>query len=158
MDWGFQVSEETIYLNPSNFGEVTTLTGGVAEGGFFYTIWMEERHVYKIVFKKLVDSERYNALKQGKNFDTKTQKYSHIREIQLYNYIKQFYRMFQTEHTEDRLDKLEQIAHQIEERIHDNIAMDVMGSTNMGLCEEGSDIDFVVYVHCDVDYDGDINT
>jgi Icc-related predicted phosphoesterase len=181
MDWGFQVSEETIYLNPSNFGEVTTLTGGVAEGGFFYAIEMEERRVDKIVFKKLVedrihdiadyvcrtdgrweekivDAERYNALKQGKNFDAKTQKYSHIPEIQLYNEIKQFYRMFQTEHTEDRLDKLEQIAHQIEERIHDNIAMDVMGSTNMGLCEEGSDIDFVVYVRCDTDYDGDINT
>jgi len=34
MDWGFYLSENTIYLNPSNFGEVTTLTGGVAEGGF----------------------------------------------------------------------------------------------------------------------------
>jgi len=29
MDWGFQVSEGTVYLNPSNFGEVTQLTGGV---------------------------------------------------------------------------------------------------------------------------------
>jgi hypothetical protein len=32
-----------------------------------------------------------------------------------------------------------------------------MGSTNMGLCENTSDIDFVVYVRCDPDYEGDIN-
>jgi hypothetical protein len=181
MDWGFQISEETIYLNPSNFGEVTTLTGGVAEGGFFYTIEMEGRHVSKIIFKKLVedrihdiadynpqksghwqetivDNERYKALQQGENFDSKTEKYSHIPEVQLYNEIKQFYRMFQTEETEERLSKLEQIAHLIEEGIHDDIAMDVMGSTNMGLCENTSDIDFVVYVRCDPDFEGGINS
>ena len=181
MDWGFQISEGTIYLNPSNFGEVTTLTGGVAEGGFFYTIEMEGKHVSKIIFKKIVedrihdiadyypqndghwqetivDAERYKALKQGENFDSKTEKYSHIPEVQLYNDIKQFYRMFQTEETEERLNKLEQITNLIEEGIHDDIAMDVMGSTNMGLCENTSDIDFVVYVRCDPDFEGDINS
>jgi Icc-related predicted phosphoesterase len=181
MDWGFQISEGTIYLNPSNFGEVTTLTGGVAEGGFFYTIELEGKHVSKIIFKKLVedrihdiadyysqndghwhetivDAERYKALKQGENFDSKTEKYSHIPEVQLYNDIKQFYRMFQTEETEERLNKLEQIANLIEEGIHDDIAMDVMGSTNMGLCENTSDIDFVVYIRCDPDFEGDINS
>ena len=181
MDWGFQISEGTIYLNPSNFGEVTTLTGGVAEGGFFYTIELEGKHVSKIIFKKLVedrihdiadyypqndgnwqetivDAGRYKALKQGENFDSKTEKYSHIPEVQLYNDIKQFYRMFQTEETEERLNKLEQIANLIEEGIHDDIAMDVMGSTNMGLCENTSDIDFVVYIRCDPDFEGDINS
>jgi Icc-related predicted phosphoesterase len=181
MDWGFQVSEGTIYLNPSNFGEVTTLTGGVAEGGFFYTIEVESRHVSKIIFKKLVedrihdiadyypqndghwhetivDAGRYQALKQGENFDSKTEKYSHIPEVRLYNDIKQFYRMFQTEETEERLNKLEQITNLIEEGIHDDIAMDVMGSTNMGLCENTSDIDFVVYIRCDPDFEGDINS
>jgi Icc-related predicted phosphoesterase len=180
MDWGFQVTEQTIYLNPSNFGEVTTLTGGVAEGGFFYVIEIGDRRVGKIIFKKLVenrvydiadyqlqgghwqetivDAERYKALQQGENFDAKTMKYSHIPEVQLYNEIKQFYRMFQTEETEERLNKLEQIARLIEEGIHDDIAMDVMGSTNMGLCENTSDIDFVVYVRCDPGFVGDINT
>ena len=181
MDWGFQISEETIYLNPSNFGEVTTLTGGVAEGGFFYTIEMEGRNISKIIFKKLVedrihdiadyylqnnghwqetivDTERYKALKQGENFDSKTEKYSHIPEIRLYNDIKQFYRMFQTEETEERLHKLEEVVHLIEEGIHDDIAMDIMGSTNMGLCENTSDIDFVIYVRCEPDFKGDINS
>src|SRR5450759_3141168 len=180
MDWGFQISENTIYLNPSNFGEVTTLTGGVAEGGFFYTIEIDNKQVKKIIFKKLVedriydiadyyphkehwqesvvDAERYAALKQGRNFDTKETKHSHIPEVQLYNEIKQFYRMFQTEETEERLEKLQQIATLIEENVHGDIAMDVMGSTNMGLCEITSDIDFVVYVRCDPGFAGDINT
>ena len=180
MDWGFQMTENTIYLNPSNFGEVTTLTGGVAEGGFFYTIEMDGRQVGKIIFRKLVgdrihdiadyyphngqwretlvDSERFTALKEGRNFDMQETKYSHIPEVQLYNEIKQFYRTFQTEETEERLEKLEQIARLIEENVHGDIAMDVMGSTNMGLCENTSDIDFVVYVRCDRDFTGEINS
>lgn len=171
MDWGFQVGEETVYLNPSNFGEVTTLTGGVSEGGFFYSIEITDGAVDKVIFKKLVedrvydiadhfrngrggwetrvvDEERYNALKQGINYDSKMQKHTHIPEIELYNEIKRFYRMFQTEEAEIRLEKLEQIAHLIEDQIHGDIGMDVMGSTNMGLCEGSSDIDFVLYVRC----------
>ena len=180
MDWGFQVSEKTVYLNPSNFGEVTTLTGGVAEGGFFFAIDVDKTGVDKIIFKKFVDDrvydiadyyiqdghwqesiidvERYDALKKGENFDMKIAKLSHIPEVQLYNEIKQFYRMFQTEETEERLETLEQITRRIEEGIHEDIAMDVMGSTNMGICENTSDIDFVVYVRCDPGFTGEINT
>jgi Icc-related predicted phosphoesterase len=179
LDWGFQASEGTVYLNPSNFGEVTTLTGGVSEGGFFYAIEVEGRRVEKIVFKKIVedrvydivdyfhrengsweerivDGERLGALQRGENYDERIQKHSHVPEIQLYNEIKQFYRMFQTEETEDRLEKLEQITRHIEDRIQGDIAMDVMGSANMGLCDPNSDIDFVVYVRCDTDHGGNI--
>jgi uncharacterized protein len=180
MDWGFQAAEDTVYLNPSNFGEVTTLTGNVSEGGFFYSIDIEEKNIERIVFKKMVsdrvydiadyfrdgrkwvekivDHARFDALKGGTNYDTKIQKYSHIPEIEMYNEIKRFFRMFQTEETEERLDKLEQITRLIEGGIQDNIAMDVVGSTNMGLCQEGSDIDFVLYVRCDHEGYSDIAT
>ncbi len=169
-DWGFQISEKTIYLNPSNFGEVTLLTGGVSEGGFFYVLEFDSHTVQKIIFKKLVDNriydiidyirekgqwvekiidqERYNALKAGDNFDMKIKKCSHIPEIELYNEIKEFYRMSQTDETEERLDKLEEVAQRIEEKIQDDIGMDVLGSTNMGVCQAGSDIDFVLYIRC----------
>ncbi|MBW2648627.1 MAG: metallophosphoesterase, partial [Deltaproteobacteria bacterium] len=172
-DWGFQISEKTVYLNPSNFGEVTLLTGGVSEGGFFYSLEFDNHAIQKIIFKKLVDDriydvidyfqekgrwiekiidqERYNALKAGENYDMKTKKYSHISEIQLYNEIKQFYRMFQTDETEERLDKLEEVAKLIEEKIQGDIGMDVLGSTNMGVCQADSDIDFVLYIRCPED-------
>ena len=94
----------------------------------------------------------------GRELGFKNLEDSHIPEVQLYNEIKQFYRTFQTEATEERLNKLEQIANLIEEGIHDDITMDVMGSTNMGLCENTSDIDFVVYLRCDPDFEGDINS
>lgn len=180
-DWGLQMSENTIYLNPSNFGEVTNLTGGVAEGGFFYSIEIKGKTVSKIIFKKLVedrihdiadyhplenghwrktivDAERYNALYHNVNFDDKTEKQSHIPEVQLYNDIKKFYRMFQTNETDERLKTLEEIVHLIEEGIHDDVAMDLMGSTNMGLCEDSSDIDFVVYVRCETNFEGEMST
>jgi len=170
-DWGFQYTEGTVYLNPSNFGEVTLLTGKVLEGGFFFSLEIDNRQIQKVIFKKLVDDRvydvadylfkngrweekvidrnRYDHLKAGANYDMKNQKYSHIPEIQLYNEIKQFYRLFQTEETEERLDKLEEVANLVDERIREDIGMDVLGSTNMGLCQTGSDIDFVLYIRCD---------
>ena len=169
--WGFQSVENAIFLNPSNFGEITDITAEVFEGGFFYAIEIEGRQVVKVIFKKLVehriydiadyfvrdgrwveqiiDHERYQALRRRENYDTKTLKYSHIPEIQLYNEIKEFYRMFQTQETEERLDRLEQAALLMEDKILDDIAMDVVGSVNVGMSEESSDIDMILYLRCD---------
>ena len=168
---GFQVVENTIFLNPSNFGEVTDITAEVFEGGFFYAIEIRENRVVKVILKKIVaeriydvadhvvrdgrwieriiDRERYSAFQRRENYDTKVPKVSHIPEIKLYNEIKQFYRMFQTQETDERLDMLEQVALLIEDKIRDDIAMDVVGSVNIGLSEESSDIDFVLYLRCD---------
>ncbi len=168
---GFQVEENTVFLNPSNFGEVTDITGEVYEGGFFYAIEIETNQIVKVSLKKIVaeriygiadhflkggkwvekinDPERYGAFLQRKNYDAKIVKYSHIPEIQLYNELKQFYQMFQTQETDERLDMLEHVAILMEDKIGDDIAMDVVGSVNVGLSEESSDIDFVLYLRCD---------
>ncbi len=170
-DWGFEVVQDTIYLNPSPFGEVTDITGEVSEGGFFYLIEMEGKRVEKIIMKKLVESriydiadyflkdgkwieeiideERFAARRRRENFDSKDHKYSHIPEIQLFKEIRDFFRMFQTQETEERLDRLEQVARLIEDRIKGDIAMDVVGSVNVGLSQPSSDIDFVLYLRCD---------
>lgn len=168
---GFQVEENTVFLNPSNFGEVTEITAEVYEGGFFYAIEIEGIRLVKVILKKLVDQriydiadyflrdgrwieqvidpERFDAFQRRQNADTKVAKYSHIPEIQLYNEIKQFYRMFQTHETEERLGMLEQVVLLIEDKLRDDIAMDVVGSVNVGLSEESSDIDFILYLRCD---------
>lgn len=168
---GFQVVENTVFLNPSNFGEVTDITAEVYEGGFFYAIEIEENRVVKVALRKVVaeriydvadhvlrdglwietiiDRRRYSGFERRENYDTKVPKVTHIPEVKLYNEIKQFYRMFQTHETDERLDMLEQVAHLIEEKIRDDIAMDVVGSVNIGLSEESSDIDFVLYLRCD---------
>lgn len=170
---GFKALGNTVFLNPSNFGEVTDINAEVFEGGFFYKIRIEDRKIVKIILRKLVeqrvhdiadydirdgrwvekiiDQDRYRAFRRRENFDTKIPKYSHIPEIQLYNEIKEFYRMFQTQETEERLDKLEQAALLMEDKIRDDIAMDVVGSVNIGMSEEESDIDMILYLRCDSD-------
>lgn len=168
--WGLNQVEGTLYLNPSNFGEVTTPTGDVSEGGFFYQIEIDQDKVTAVTFRKIsserifdiadyypmawgwvediIDSERYHALQRAENYDTRTVKYSHIPEIQLYKEIRQFFRTFQTPETEERLDKLEEVVRSLEDRIQEDIALDIMGSVNMGLSQSGSDIDFVIYLRC----------
>ncbi len=168
-DWGFRYNEGTIYLNPSNFGEVTAVSGDVVEGGSFFTIEIDDSAVASVHFQKytdkkiheiaeyrpdkgkweetIIDGRRHEALKKNTNYDTTTQKYSHVPEINLYNDIKEFFRTFQTRETEERIEKLEKIAKIIESKIK-GIAMDVAGSVNMGLSEKSSDIDIVLYLQC----------
>ncbi|MGI6387570.1 MAG: metallophosphoesterase [Desulfomonilia bacterium] len=168
--WGVQFTGSTLYLNPSNFGEVTRVNGEVSEGGFFHQIEIEDRAVCKVIFRKIssgkiydvadyypkkgvwteevIDQERLVALINQRNYDTAVEKYSHIPEIELFNEIKKFFRAFQTPETEDRIDTLEEVARLLEEKIKGHIAMDVMGSVNMGVSQQGSDIDFVVYLRC----------
>lgn len=89
--WGFEEIDGTIYLNPSNFGEVTQPGGQVAEGGFFYSIDTRNRQIVGISLGKLVrdrvhdvvayslrkkrwdkhvlDPERFGALLRGKSHD-----------------------------------------------------------------------------------------
>ena len=86
--------------------------------------------------EQIIDRERYGAFQRRQNFDTKITKYSHIPEIQLYNELKEFYSMFQTQESDERLDMLEQVAILLEDKIGDDIAMDVLGSVNVGLSAE----------------------
>jgi hypothetical protein len=101
--------------------------------------------------EKIVDNERYQTHKNRENYDLKIEKYSHIPEIQLFNEIKKFYRMFQTPETEERMGKLEEVAHILEDQLKGDIAMDVVGSVNIGLSQPGSDIDFILYLRCDAE-------
>jgi Icc-related predicted phosphoesterase len=171
-EWGFLFSDNTVFLNPSNFGEVTMTTGEVAEGGFFYQIEMKNSNVEKVVFKKLVenrvydlidyfpvknkwqeniiDNERVEALRKTENYDMKMKKYSHIPEIQLYNDIRSFFRSFQTQETDIRIEVLEKVAEMLEGHF-DSVAFDVVGSVNFGLSQPMSDLDFVLYMRCDKD-------
>jgi hypothetical protein len=149
-------------------------SGNVAEGGFYYSIKVEHERVTGIVFRKfgngriydvadyyieggklrevIIDQERYDALKLGKNYDEKEIKDSHIPEITLYNEIKKFYRKFQTQEAEERIDVLEEVTSLIEDKLHANIAVDVLGSVNFGISRSDSDLDIVLYLRCEGDY------
>ncbi len=171
--WGVKLHEGTLYLNPSNFGQVTGPTGEVTEGGFFYQIEIDHLNLKSVTFRKfhdgrvfdvadyypkggkwveeIIDRERHDALKDRRNYDMKDVKYSHIPEIQLFKEIRQFFRMYQTPETEERVDKLEEVVDLLEDKLQGEIAMDVMGSVNMGISHAGSDIDLVLYLRCGTD-------
>lgn len=166
-DWGLSHSENTVYCNPSNFGEVTTATGDVAEGGFFNEIIMERGVIRKVQLNKfvnpniyavaeyisagdsfeeeIIDSDRYSALVHHRNHDTAAAKYSHIPEIELFKEIRSFFRQYQTAESENRMLELEEILEKISEEAGE-IAFDVAGSLNMGLASSSSDIDIIIYM------------
>lgn len=171
-DWGFKHIEETVYLNPSNFGEVTTTSGEISEGGFFYQIETSENdessleiiklkklvdeRVYDLAvyhrsgnkwLEEIIDYDRLNYRRTGRNFDMNITKYSHIPEIELFKEIRQFFRFFQTQETEERIDTMEKVIELTKDRITD-IAMDIVGSVNVGLSQKSSDIDIVLYLRC----------
>jgi len=167
--WGFEFREGTVYLNPSNFGEVTTLKDDVSEGGFFYEIDTDGCMPVNIKLRKLVDdriyditdhrfesgkwseeiidNERYNARKRDDNYDLKTPKITHIPEIELFNEIKHFFRMYQTQETEARVKLLEKTVMDMLPEFG-SLAMDVVGSVNIGMSQKSSDIDIVLYLRC----------
>ena len=177
-DWGFYQTDGTLFLNPSNFGEVTTTKGEVAEGGFFYEITLSDTdksisrvHLKKFVngniypiadyeregsifTEKIIDPDRYNALKLQQNFDMKTEKYSHIPEIELFLDIRNFFRRFQTKESETRMQELEKVLEQITNE-HGELAFDIVGSLNMGLSSSSSDIDIIIYMRIENVYTGE---
>ncbi|MBP9043349.1 MAG: metallophosphoesterase [Spirochaetes bacterium] len=166
-DCGFKYVEKTVYLNPSNFGEVITPKGEISEGGFFYEIYFNGREIPKIQLKKfadskvipiaeyvnkgkvyseeIIDKERFEAFKTLTNYDMSLQKHPHIPEIELFLDIRNYFRRFQTKESEKRLEELENILDNITKE-HGEIAFDLVGSLNMGLSSESSDIDLVLYL------------
>lgn len=169
-DWGMTSHEGTVYGNPSNFGEVTVASGDVSEGGFFFRIETDGDRIEHVLLRKLVyeriydiaeyfwkdnkwtenilDQERYNARRRHENIDMNVEKYSHIPEIELFKEIRKFFRLFQTRATEDRMEEMERVAVMLTEFFPD-IAMDVVGSVNVGLSQESSDVDIVLYHRCE---------
>jgi Icc-related predicted phosphoesterase len=168
-DWGLRFVEDTVYLNPSNFGDITSTSVEVTEGGYFFEIEMSDQGPEKVLYKKFAnerifelaeyykkdgewienvkDIERYSAHKRGENYDLKVQKYSHIPEIELFKDIKSFFRSFQTQETEERVKELENAMELLNDRLVD-VALDIAGSVNLGISQKSSDIDVVLYTSC----------
>jgi len=160
--WGFEAIDETIYLNPSNFGEVPQPGGQVAEGGFFYSIDTRDRKIAKITLSKLVrgrvhevaawtsrkgqwakhvlDPERFGALLRGKNHD----RTEGSGKPSLRDEMREKMRWFfpgggAKEEVEAALKEIGRIVPQLEERFGAAVALDLLG-------DEGSDL--ILYMRC----------
>jgi len=168
-DWGVKYIDGTLYLNPSNFGDVMAATGDIYEGGYFHQIEINNNGIEHIMFrklagnlihdiadyyfdgkdwqKKIIDQGRYDSLERRNNYDLKIKKQQHIKEFELFHDIRNFFRVFQTRETEERIDILEKVTKLLEGHF-ESIAMDIVGSVNVGLSQARSDIDMVLYLEC----------
>ena len=97
--------------------------------------------------EQMIDQERYNARKRDDNYDMKIPKLSHIPEIELFKEIKHFFRMYQTKETEERVKLLEKTVMDLQPEFG-SLAMDLVGSVNIGMSQKSSDIDLVLYLRC----------
>jgi Icc-related predicted phosphoesterase len=177
-NWGVQLSNNTVYLNPSNFGEVTTSRGEISEGGFFYECIVEDGRMPKVYFKKIVDTRIYDiaeykregavyheniidharlqALRNCTVTDENIERYNQIPELKLIRDIRNFFRIYQTKQTEERVKNLEKALESLGP-LSGHIAMDLVGSVNMGIAQDSSDVDAVLYLKdersCGEDFD-----
>ncbi len=177
-NWGVRFVEGTLYMNPSNFGEVTTPRGETSEGGFFYEFQVETNAIPEILFRKIVeyrvydiaeylkrgdtyteriiDRQRHEALRRISVVDDTIERYNQIPELKVLRDIRNFFRIHQTRQTEERIINLEKAVASLG-NLASHIALDLVGSVNMGMALDSSDVDAVLYLRdrdsCGEDYD-----
>ncbi|MGC8579705.1 MAG: metallophosphoesterase family protein [bacterium] len=166
-NFGCEYSNNTFYINPSNFGAVETMEGKFMDGGYYVKISIKNRIVQRVVLKRVeeyrpydivdyipdggtvkqvvLDEARYKALQHNVH-DTLSRAVpiSHVEEIKLFNFVKHFFRHYESKETNERIKFLKRVALIMEER-GTPIAFDLVGSTLFGMAEKESDIDIVVY-------------
>ena len=168
--WGFAESEGTIYLNPSNFGDVSQISGRISEGGFFHEIEIINNRIEQVTYKKLaergihdimvydrhedgwqsrvVDQERYGAHLRGQTFDRQPVDGHHPPAPELSGDVEALYRLSQVDDVHSETDPIGEAIRIMEAGNTFPFALDIVGSADDGLSDSGSDIDLVVYLRC----------
>ena len=169
--WGFEEVEGTIYLNPSNFGEVPQPGGQVAEGGFFYSIDTRDRKIAGITLSKLVhgrvhdvvaytsrkghwvkyvlDPERFGALLRGKNHDRTEGSGKPALRDEMRQKMKWFFPGGAAkEEIRAASEEIERIASQMEERYDAAVAADLLGEEGPSPPHVSSTPDVILYLRC----------
>lgn len=166
--WGFQEIDGTIYLNPSNFGEVHRPGGSVAEGGFFYSIDFQDRQVAAVTLGKLVrgtvhdvvayhprndrwvesiiDPERFGSLLRGKAHDRDGQTGPSIRQEMLQKMNWYFPGLAAKHRILDASEKAIQAAAAIGGQSGASISMDYLGVEQPHCGNENVPLDAVLYI------------
>jgi Icc-related predicted phosphoesterase len=168
--WGFAESEGTIYLNPSNFGDVAQISGRISEGGFFHEIEIANNSINRVFYKKLadlaihdimvydrqengwqsrvVDQNRYGAHLRGLTYDRQPDSGKHPHMSELSGEVEALYRLSRVDDVHREADPIGEAIRIMEAGAPLPFAPDIVGSTNDGLSDSGSDVDLVIYQRC----------
>ncbi len=169
-EWGMEYIEKTVYLNPSNFGEIMTPRNEISEGGSFFEITIDDGIIPQILLRKMEESRIYDVIEYNFNGDNYSRKiidrnrfailrnysaeevsytsYIQVPELRIFRDIQNFFRTHQTEQTDSRIRVLEDAVRDLRSESV-NIALDVLGSVSLGLAQDMSDIDAVLYIDSD---------
>ena len=168
--WGFAENEGTIYLNPSNFGDVHQISGRVSEGGFFHEIEIANGRIERVAYKKIsgrtlydilfyerresgwrtrvIDAERYGAHLRGQTYDRPPDSNDHPS-------VPDWSRDAQALYRDLRAEAGDSAAHPVEKCLQilgaeDNLrySLDIVGWAKDGPGESETDLDLVVYMRC----------
>jgi len=172
------IDEGILYVAPPHFGGHPRSNGSYVEGGYFYDLEFEQEILKRIILRKLVrdrvydlseylpsgnslhetviDQHRHDCMKNNVQCDTLTQRHTPIPEIRRFKDIRNFFKMYQTEETDRKVAKLARTLESLSNEIPD-AAIDIVGSVNLGLAQQSSDVDLVLYICSDEEacYDED---
>lgn len=166
-DWGIRSDNSTIFAHAPSFGDTGKSGNYVCEGGFFFEIEINKNGISRCLMQKLVrdrvydiasysitgsiiteiiiDDKRHDSLIQGRPLDTLTERYEHIPELKRFKDIRNFFKIYQTEHTEKKISHLISALEKMSDGFSD-VALDLVGSANLGLAQKSSDLDMVLYI------------
>lgn len=168
--WGFAESEGTVYLNPSNFGDVAQISGRVSEGGFFHEIEIANSTINRVTYKKIsgraihdimvydrqengwqsrvIDQARYGAHLRGLTYDRQPDAGKHPHTPELSGEVEALYRLPRVDDVHLEIDPIGEAVRIMEDGDPFPFALDIVGSANDGLTDSGSDVDLVIYQRC----------
>ena len=168
--WGFEEIEGTVYLNPSNFGEVPEPGGRVSEGGFFYDIETKGRQIARVTLSKLVgstvhqvavytrrkgawtkyilDPERFGALLRGKNHDQRESPCKDLHD-QIKKNMKWFFPGSATDgELQAVLGEIKHFASDLKYRFGVRLSADFLGDVHGPDSPDSPPLDIILYLRC----------
>ncbi|MBZ0254106.1 MAG: metallophosphoesterase, partial [Candidatus Methylomirabilis sp.] len=160
-NWGVEVREGTVCVNPSNFGKAQR-PGRDPKGLYFAGLRIHENFFLAASFRQ-VEGPGYrdivdyyptehgirqlilDPVKYMELLDIAPRRPRHIREVRIFNRVKSYFRGFDTEESRARVAALRRLYRDFAERGVE-VAFDILGSVNFGMTDATSDLDLVVYV------------
>jgi Icc-related predicted phosphoesterase len=164
--WGLAENEGTLYLNPSNFGDVSLISGRISEGGFFHEIELASKRIDRVFYRKMmngavydilayehregawqisvIDRERYGAHLRGQLFDLPTDKAS----SQAPEWLGEAKAIYRRHPDEISYNFAQEILRGPECGRDLPFSLDMIGSANDGSKDTISDMEFVLYMRC----------
>ena len=168
----------TVVLRPAAFSPVLRGEEMLYDGGLFYECSFHDGALSRIILKKLVgervidiaeyavhaggsveqrvvDGERFRAMKEARAADLPMDDAARAPEIRLFRDIRNFLRIHQTQETEKRVELLERAIESLGDD-RGRVALDLVGSANVGLSGKSSDVDMVLYLRAGCETDEDL--